>query len=204
MGLHRNVLMPNGTVYGYHTVNGISHIANDKTRFEVISWPDEESAEARANGFQVVLEYDLDDTIGFDKAYERVSNEELYTEYIDPTQTALDEVLPILTDEQAEQVVDAFPAWQVGKAYEVGYRVRYQGALYKCVQAHTSQADWTPDAAPSLWSRVGEGNIPEWIQPTGAHDAYAMGDKVRHNGKVWTSDIDANVYEPGVYGWSLS
>ena len=125
--------MPNGTVYGYHTVNGISHIANDKTRFEVISWPDEESAEARANGFQVVLEYDLDDTIGFDKAYERVSNEELYTEYIDPTQTALDEVLPILTDEQAEQVVDAFPAWQVGKAYEVGYRVRYQGALYKCV-----------------------------------------------------------------------
>ena len=204
MGLHRNVLMPNGTVYGYHTVNGISHIANDKTRFEVISWPDEESAEARANGFQVVLEYDLDDTIGFDKAYERVSNEELYTEYIDPTQTALDEVLPILTDEQAEQVVDAFPAWQVGKAYEVGYRVRYQGALYKCVQAHTSQADWTPDAAPSLWSRVGEGDIPEWIQPTGAHDAYAMGDKVRHNGKVWTSDIDANVYEPGVYGWSLS
>lgn len=203
MGLHRNVLMPNGSVCEYHTVNGISHIENDKTRLEVISWPDEASCELLANGYHVVLEYPLDDSIGFDRAYDLVSSNEMYAEYIDPAQSALDEVLPILTDEQAEQVVDAFPAWQVGKAYEVGIRVRYESLLYKCLQAHTSQSDWTPDTAVSLWMRVGEpGEIPEWVQPTGAHDAYVKGDKVKHNAKVWTSDIDANVYEPGVYGWT--
>ena len=43
---------------------------------------------------------------------------------------------------------------------------------------------------------------PEWVQPTGAHDAYNTGDKVTHNGVKYISDVDANVWEPGVYGWS--
>lgn len=203
MALNRKVMFPDGTVLGYHVVDNILHVAGGSTHLEVTSWPDEESS-AAPSGYRTQIVVGLDDSLTFEAAYAVLADDERFAEYVDPAQAALDEVLPILTDEQAEQVPDAFPAWQVGKAYEVGYRVRYQGALYKCVQAHTSQADWTPDVAASLWSRVGEGDIPEWIQPTGAHDAYAMGDKVRHNGKVWTSDIDANVYEPGVYGWSLS
>ena len=197
--LNRNVMFSDGTILDCHEVDNILHIAESATHIEVVSYKDGEKNAAR----HTPLVFDLDDTIGFEAAYELVANHPLFAEYIDPAQAALDEVLPILTDEQAEQVIDAFPAWQVGKAYEVGTRVRYNSLLYKCIQAHTSQADWTPDAAVSLWVRVGEpGEIPEWVQPTGAHDAYAKGDKVKHNAKVWTSDIDANTYEPGVYGWT--
>lgn len=114
----------------------------------------------------------------------------------------LDVACTFLTDEQAETVTVLFPKWETGIAYEVGDRRQYDGLLYKCVQAHTSQADWTPDKTPALWVRTSTEEWPEWIQPTGAHDAYNQGDKVSHNEKHWISDIDANVYEPGVYGWT--
>lgn len=83
------------------------------------------------------------------------------------------------------------------------FYLQYNGTLFKCLQSHTAQSDWTPDTAVSLWVRVDDPAVewPEWVQPTGAHDAYAKGAKVSHNGKHWASDIDANVYEPGVYGW---
>lgn len=109
----------------------------------------------------------------------------------------LDLVTPLLTDEQAEQVPNAYPEWEEGMAYAVGKRVRYESKLYRCVQAHTSQSSWTPDKVPALWVRTSqEGEIPEWVQPTGAHDAYNRGDKVKHVGKVWESLVDANVWEP--------
>lgn len=115
---------------------------------------------------------------------------------------ALIEALAItLNDETALTGIELFPAWVTGKAYAVGDRVQHNGALYKCVQAHTSQSDWTPDATPALWVVVSLEEYPEWVQPTGAHDAYAEGAKVTHNGKKWVSTIAANVYEPGVYGW---
>lgn len=81
---------------------------------------------------------------------------------------------------------------------------QYNGLLYRCVQAHTSQATWTPEDAASLWTRIADPaqEWPEWIQPTGAHNAYAKGAKVSHNGKRWVSDVDANTWEPGVYGWT--
>lgn len=107
-----------------------------------------------------------------------------------------------LPDEEAETVTALFPDWEIGKAYAVGDRVKYNGLLYRCVQAHTSQADWTPDITPALWVRTSTEEWPEWIQPTGAHDAYNTGDKVSHNEKHWISDIDANVYEPSVFGWT--
>lgn len=113
-----------------------------------------------------------------------------------------DVAISYLDDDQAETVTALFPDWEDGKAYAVGDRVKYNGLLYRCVQAHTSQADWTPDIAPALWVRTSTEEWPEWVQPTGAHDAYAKGSKVSHNGKHWISDIDANVYEPGVYGWT--
>lgn len=89
-------------------------------------------------------------------------------------------------------------------AYTLNDIRQYNGLLYRCVQAHTSQATWTPEAAPSLWTRIADPaqEWPEWIQPTGAHNAYAKGAKVSHNGKHWISDVDANVWEPGVYGWT--
>ena len=81
---------------------------------------------------------------------------------------------------------------------------QYNGLLYRCAQPHTSQSDWTPTAAASLWTRIADPTQewPEWIQPTGVHDAYAKGAKVSHNGKHYVSTADANVWEPGVYGWT--
>lgn len=121
----------------------------------------------------------------------------------DGVDNPLDLVTPLLTDEQAETVPNAYPEWASDVSYKVGDRRRYDNRLYRCVQAHTSQAGWEPPNVPALWVRTShDGEIPEWVQPTGAHDAYAQGDKVKHVGKVWESDIDANVYEPGVYGWT--
>lgn len=108
-----------------------------------------------------------------------------------------------LDDETALKGVELFPMWVVGKAYAVNDRTQYNGTLYKCVQAHTSQADWTPDATPALWVVVSIDEYPEWVQPTGAHDAYNTGDKVSYNGKRYVCTIDANTYAPDVYGWEI-
>lgn len=115
---------------------------------------------------------------------------------------SIDLATSYLNDEQAETVTELFPLWESDVTYAVGDRRQYDNLLYRCVQAHTSQADWTPPAVPALWVRTSIEEWPEWIQPTGAHDAYNTGDKVSHNNKHWICDIDANVYEPGVYGWT--
>lgn len=111
----------------------------------------------------------------------------------------------MLTDEQALTVPIIFPAWRGdGISYAAGDRVMYGGTLYKCLQAHTSQSTWKPADSPSLWTKVlipTPGEIPEWEQPSSTNP-YAKGDKVKHNGKIWISDTDGNVWEPGVYGWT--
>lgn len=112
-----------------------------------------------------------------------------------------------LDDSDALEAVELFPMWQTDTAYSIGIRVRYADKLYRCEQAHTSQADWTPDATPALWTEVAKpGEIPVWKQPTGAQDAYMAGDKVWYPEKdttVWVSTMDYNAYQPGVYGWEV-
>lgn len=105
----------------------------------------------------------------------------------------------------ATEHADLFEPWVTDKDYAVGKIVtRPNGNLYKCVQAHRSQAGWEPENTPALWNKIGDPSeeYPEWSQPLGAHDAYPLGAKVSHNGKKWTSDVANNVWEPGVYGWS--
>lgn len=111
-----------------------------------------------------------------------------------------------LSDETALEAVELFPAWNGnGISYEVNTRLRYSDVLYRVVQAHTSQLGWPPDRTPALYTPVAApGEIPVWRRPTGAQDAYGIGDKVRYPdaaGPVWTSTVDANTWEPGVYGW---
>lgn len=108
------------------------------------------------------------------------------------------------TDEVALSAKDIYPEWRTETAYAVGDRVLYGETLYKCLQGHTSQDTWTPSEAVSLWAVVlipDPEVIPEWVQPDSTN-AYKAGDKVTHNGKTWVSDVDNNVWEPGVYGWS--
>lgn len=107
-----------------------------------------------------------------------------------------------LTDEDALQAIELYPQWQTGTAYTADERIRYNSTLYRCVQSHTSQDDWTPDITPALWTVVSLDEFPEWVQPTGAQDAYNKGDKVSHNGKHWISTVDSNVWMPSVYGWN--
>ena len=116
---------------------------------------------------------------------------------------AMDAAGAQLDDAAALDAMAIYPVWEIGTAYAVNDRRRYGANLYKCVQAHTSQADWTPDAVPALWVKVSVEEWPEFVQPTGAHDAYNTGDKVTYNGKRYVSLIDANVYSPGDYpaGW---
>lgn len=112
-----------------------------------------------------------------------------------------------LSDEDALEAVELFPAWAAGKDYSADERIRYGDKLYRVVQAHTSQADWTPDTTLALFTEVAlPGEILVWKQPTGAQDAYNKGDRVRYpdeNGVVYESTVDANVWEPGVYGWEV-
>ena len=100
---------------------------------------------------------------------------------------------------------EMFPEWDSNSYdYFAGEKVAYNGKYYRCVQSHTSQSTWNPEDAKSLWAEIGNPSEewPEWKQPIGAQDAYAKGDKVSHNDKHWTSDVDNNVWEPGVYGWT--
>ena len=108
-----------------------------------------------------------------------------------------------LGDQEALEVPRLFPVWKDGVAYTAGERVVHKGVLYKVLTAHTSQADWTPDAAPSLFAKVlipDVNVIPAWEQPDSTNP-YMAGDKVTHNGKTWISNVNNNVWEPGVYGW---
>lgn len=105
-------------------------------------------------------------------------------------------------DETAVLVPNLFDIWSDSKHYTKDTRVTYNGVLYKCLQDHDAQADWTPTDAPSLWAKVlpgQSGEIGEWEQP-GSTNGYKTGDKVTHNGKTWESTADNNVWEPGAVG----
>ena len=108
-----------------------------------------------------------------------------------------------LPNEMALKAVCLHPVWASGTTYAVSFKVQYNNTLYSCLTAHTAQNSWTPDVSPSLWAKVlvEDGAILAWEQPDSTN-AYMTGDKVMHNGKTWVSDVDNNVWEPGVYGWS--
>lgn len=192
-------------IYRHHECVVVTHRLGRSTEVRIRSY--------MAAGSPVHIEHvhtlDLDESLTFEGAEAWAQEQDDYAEYEDPAQAALDEVLDILTDEQAETVPDAFPAWVPNTDYKAGDRRRYSdGYLYKCVQAHKSQEDWTPDKTPALWTRIGEpGEIPVWVQPTGAQDAYNTGDKVHFptiEDPVYESTVDGNVWSPADYpaGWA--
>ena len=118
---------------------------------------------------------------------------------------SMDAAAIALTDKQAAKAPRIYPIWEAGLTVKAGDRLYYPGTgrLYKVVSDHTTQADWTPDATPALWVVVSIDEFPEWVQPTGAHDAYNTGDKVSYNGKHYVCTINANTYAPDVYGWEV-
>lgn len=110
-----------------------------------------------------------------------------------------------LSDTDALEGVELFPPWAPDTDYVRGQRIRYGDLLYRLIpETHRSQEDWPPDLVPAVWARIDDPDEewPEWRQPLGSEDAYPAGAKVSHNEKHWTSDLDANIWEPGVYGWT--
>jgi len=99
-----------------------------------------------------------------------------------------------------------FSSWASGIDYVLGALRKYEDILYRCVQAHKSQNDWTPEKTPALWLKTGNPaeEYPEWSQPVGAYDAYNLDDKVTFGGKKWVSTANTNIWQPGVYGWAES
>jgi len=113
------------------------------------------------------------------------------------------------SEDDIEAIADLtpmLPEWKP-RRYVIDDIVQYDDGAYKCVQAHdaTGNPDWTPRNAASLWFsyRGAIDEWPRWAQPAGAHDAYAKGARVTHNSRRWTSDVDANVWEPGIAMWTL-
>lgn len=118
--------------------------------------------------------------------------------YIEKAATNLD-------DADALEATQLFPQWYAETTYEKGDRVRFENILYKCLQSHTSQSNWTPIDAGSLWAKVlipDENVIPEWEQPDSTN-AYQIGDKVSFNGKIYENVIANNIWSPADYpaGW---
>lgn len=115
----------------------------------------------------------------------------------------LETVSQTLPDDKAQDNIALYPHWKDDAHYDVNYRVQYDDVVYKCLQAHDAQTQWTPTDAPSLWAKVlvpSPDVIPDWEQPDSTNP-YMTGDKVRYNGKVYESLIDNNVWSPDTYGW---
>lgn len=198
MGIKKSETLPNGVPLSYYRIARLTTVVNSETVIEIAGYVSEDMRKKEQDAYEQAqesggyanpdiyidtryIELDYDPEMSVTKAYEYLKS------------------LPEWAD--AEDVVDE---WQAGASYYVGDVFAYDDVEYECVQSHTSQVGWEPPNAPSLWKvHKKDGDVPEWVQPTGAHDAYAKGDKVRHNGQVWRSEIDANVFEPGVYGWEL-
>ena len=117
-------------------------------------------------------------------------------------------ILDYASDEDAYTMRYLYPEWLGnGLTYKTNDRLMYNDKFYKVLQAHTSQSDWTPDTASSLYVEIADpsNEYPEFKQPTGAHDAYAKGSKITFEGKKYVSLIDANTWSPSAYsrGWQL-
>lgn len=128
-------------------------------------------------------------------------------EYAKKVRPIIEQAAQNLTDETALEVVSLFPSWQEGQAYTAGQRIKHNSVLYTVLQNHTSQADWQPDVAVSLFAKVlipDADTVPEWEQPDSTNP-YMKGDKVSYEGAVYESLIDNNVWSPSEYpsGWQI-
>ena len=125
-----------------------------------------------------------------------------YMKEAEEIRKAIDTFAVNQTDETLVDNKAAFSLWRSGVPVTRKQILRFNDDLYRVNQDHTTQDDWTPDITPALFTKISLEEWPEWVQPTGAHDAYNTSDKCSHNDKHWVSNLDGNVWEPGIYGWS--
>ena len=145
------------------------------------------------------------------KLRENIENTTTEVEDIKKATRKLVSMSEISADEYKD-IISIYDDWQAGVAYSKGQVVKYKDELWEVIQDHSSQADWTPDNVPALFKSVtapkttdGVEIVPDFKQPSGGHDAYKKGDKVKFEGKVYESVIDNNSYSPTAYpqGWKV-
>lgn len=125
-----------------------------------------------------------------------------YMEEAKEIRKAIDIFAKNQTDKTLLDNKTAFSLWRAGVQVVRKQILRFNDDLYRVNQDHTTQDDWTPDITPALYTKISLEEFPQWAQPTGSQDAYNAGDKCSHNDKHWMSNLDGNVWEPGIYGWS--
>ena len=194
----------NGNITRYSTIMG--------TGTEVIQ-DDPVIDMSKLVGYKVITGDDYKQHLVFDEEkYNNYIKEENRKEQIEIASEELEvlakeQLLPVLTDAQAYTFRYLFPTFEIDKAYEVGERIMYEDKFYKVITTHTSQADWTPDVAVSLFVEISDPAIeyPEFKKPINAETAYMEGDKITFEGNKYVSTMDNNVYSPTEYpqGWEL-
>ena len=194
----------NGNITRYSTIMG--------TGTEVIQ-DDPVIDMSKLIGYKVITGDDYKQHLVFDEEkYNNYIKEENRKEQIEIASEELEvlakeQLLPVLTDTQAYTFRYLYPEFEIDKAYEVGERVIYDYKFYKVIMAHTSQADWTPDVAVSLFVEISDPSVeyPEFKKPINAETAYMKGDKITFEGNKYISTMDNNVYSPVEYpqGWEL-
>ena len=194
----------NGNITRYSTIMG--------TGTEVIQ-DDPVIDMSKLIGYKVITGDDYKQHLVFDEEkYNNYIKEENRKEQIEIASEELEvlakeQLLPVLTDTQAYIFRYLFPTFEIDKSYEVGERIIYEDKFYKVITTHTSQADWTPDVAVSLFVEISDPAIeyPEFKKPINAETAYMEGDKITFEGNKYVSVIDNNVYSPAEYpqGWEL-
>lgn len=192
-------------VYSYHFVTEIRHLKDVDTSIFVTSSNKDYIGDG-ALVYGRILTHEFDDTLTFEQAEEYVKANKDYEVYVDPADAIIDAVKDEISDDQASTIIDYYPVWDLEASYKAGNRVRYLDGFYRCLQDHTAQESWNPIDAPSLWAAIIDATVPgedypEWIQPDSTNP-YAKGDRVTHDSHYWESDVDGNVWEPGVYGWT--
>lgn len=196
MALDKEIVLDNGIGLSYHRIEALHVYVNAQNTIEVHSYISEEKREEEA------------EAIPEGKPHNVYKDARYFTTDYDPEMSIVTAYDYLKTLPEFQGAADIIDKWQTGSSYVVGDLVMYsdedhEESRYECLQAHTAQEGWEPPNVPALWKKSSSGGgVQEWVQPTGAQDAYAKGDKVTHNGKTWTSDVDSNVWEPGVYGWT--
>ena len=194
----------NGNITRYSTITGTgTEVIQDNPVIDM----------SKLIGYKVITGDDYKQHLVFDEEkYNNYIKEENRKEQIESATEELkvlakEQLLPALTDEQAYTLRVLFPAFEIDKSYVVGERIIYEDKFYKVIMAHTSQADWTPDVAVSLFVEIPNPSVeyPEFKKPINAETAYMTGDKITFEGNKYISIMDNNVYSPTEYpqGWEL-
>ena len=194
----------NGNITRYSTIMGTgTEVIQDNPVIDM----------SKLIGYKVITGDDYKQHLVFDEEkYNNYIKEENRKEQIEIASEELEvlakeQLLPVLTDTQAYTFRYLFPTFEIDKSYEVGERIIYEDKFYKVITTHTSQADWTPDVAVSLFVEISDPAIeyPEFKKPINAETAYMKGDKITFEGNKYVSTMDNNVYSPTEYpqGWEL-